>query len=838
VRPRLILGISVALVILVGGLIAGGLMAYDRNERAQEAARAESARAKENIRAELQSAMSLTAGFRVVYQRRDRSDDRDFYSLAGAAMRPGPVAWLAWAPLVPTAGIDAFEERNDLTVWGLGTAHGSGAPGDHHFPARLVAPRVAESSVGGSDFVTSAEGAAAIERAVAAGEPRMSATFTTPDGTEVALLMEPVFREGAPATTPLQRRDALRGIVVAAIDIEGVSDVGSGAAVADAGPSPTVEAAVTDDGLVSAAGRAWDVSVADGTAEIGVPLLLALTGAILAGAVIALTLADRHRERYAGRKVAEALSGRRVVEEQLRTERNRAEALRELAESLVDAAAAEGAVLGAAAAARIADAFSASGAGIVRFDDDDVVVPFGTTGETPQAAPASWERVRRLSRPASAVDAEGARAAASPVLVDGRVWGAAWVASAEGLLAEGAEADLRPFADLVGLGIADAEARRQLLREATTDAQTGLANLRTFREHLEQQIAQARRHGRDLALVILDVDRFKRVNDTFGHQAGDAVLAEVARRLRVAARDSDVVARVGGEEFAWLMPEVGRLEAWAAADRGRAAISADVFPGVGRVTISAGVADLALARDGEELYRNADQALYLAKRYGRDIVFLHQSNEVTAIASEDPAEASHGRAEVAHLQVLAHKVADRGQLGRDHPTRVAATASAVARELGWSEDRVALLEQAALLHDVGMAAVPASVELDSSGPLATPAHTMIAAHPREGAQMVATALPAEVADWVRGHHERWDGGGYPDGLSGERISEGARILAVAETWDALTTDRPYRPALTRDEALGEMREGSGSQFWPPAVDALARALAHLPERDAHPSRTG
>lgn len=206
---------------------------------------------------------------------------------------------------------------------------------------------------------------------------------------------------------------------------------------------------------------------------------------------------------------------------------------------------------------------------------------------------------------------------AAPVRVGGHLWGALLAATTRDETIDArAEARLERFAELVGLAIANADARVRLAARAASDPLTGLANHRTFFERLHADVERARRHGRPLGLVVIDLDHFKRVNDTRGHQAGDRVLVEVAERLSPLVRAEDTLARVGGEEFAWLLPEADARSAWAAAERARRAIAGAPFPGVGRVTMSAGVAELEAG--ATQLFRAADAALYWAKAQGRD----------------------------------------------------------------------------------------------------------------------------------------------------------------------------------------------------------------------------
>ncbi len=207
-----------------------------------------------------------------------------------------------------------------------------------------------------------------------------------------------------------------------------------------------------------------------------------------------------------------------------------------------------------------------------------------------------------------------------PIRVGSSVWGAVLAVQVEDRpIPPDAETRLLGFGDLIGLAIANADARRRLAEEATTDSLTGLANHRSFHERLQGSVSLNRRHGRPLSLVVLDIDFFKRVNDEHGHQAGDRVLVEVAKRLLRQARSGELLARVGGEEFGWLLPEADAAGAMAAAERARQAIASRPFAGVGPLTISAGVAELTPDEAPGDLYRRADEALYEAKTAGRDV---------------------------------------------------------------------------------------------------------------------------------------------------------------------------------------------------------------------------
>ena len=209
---------------------------------------------------------------------------------------------------------------------------------------------------------------------------------------------------------------------------------------------------------------------------------------------------------------------------------------------------------------------------------------------------------------------------AAPIRVEGRLWGALGAVSMGGTpLSDDAEERIGRFAELVGVAIANTEARELLVRQASTDPLTGLAHHGAFHEALADEARRAERYGHPLSLAVIDLDHFKAVNDAHGHSAGDNVLREVAGRLRGRARSIDVTGRVGGEEFAWLMPETDVAGAAAGAERLRAEISSSTIGPVRRLTASFGVAELATGdEDGSDLFRRADAALYRAKNNGRD----------------------------------------------------------------------------------------------------------------------------------------------------------------------------------------------------------------------------
>jgi len=292
-------------------------------------------------------------------------------------------------------------------------------------------------------------------------------------------------------------------------------------------------------------------------------------------------------------------------------------------------------------AEEVAWVVGADGAGVARFEDADTARLVGRWAADPvlgaqvsDALPLRGEgttaRVYATGMP-SRVDyaqlagsAEGLPhlwriSAAAPIRVEGRLWGVLGVVSRDpGRLADDAEQRLERFADFVGIAIANAEARESLLRQASTDPLTGLAHHGAFHDSLCEEVARAARYGHPLSLAVIDIDHFKRVNDAHGHQVGDQTLRGVADQLQAHARGIDVIARIGGEEFAWLMPQTAMPGARVAVERFRVAVGDAAFGAVLRLTVSAGVAALEAGHDESELFRLADEALYRAKGAGRD----------------------------------------------------------------------------------------------------------------------------------------------------------------------------------------------------------------------------
>jgi diguanylate cyclase (GGDEF)-like protein/putative nucleotidyltransferase with HDIG domain len=373
---------------------------------------------------------------------------------------------------------------------------------------------------------------------------------------------------------------------------------------------------------------------------------------------------------------------------------------------------------------------------------------------------------------------------------------------------------LRAFANHAVTAIESARALETMRHLAEHDPLTGLRNRRTF----EPGIAAALR-DRPVALLVLDLDRFKQVNDTLGHTAGDEVLQRFAEVVRGFARGTDAPTRLGGEEFALVLPGVSEDEADAVAERLRHAV-ATAFAGLAvPVTVSIGIATAAPGDSAAELVRAANRALFAAKRLGRDRVVVHDAEALAVLG----ALAEQTEDQLAAAILLAETLDLRDAGTARHSQTVGRYAERVARELGLPPDRVERIRVAGVLHDIGKLGIADAI-LQKPGKLTEAEWTEIRRHPELGARILDHANLRDVATWVRGHHERVDGAGYPDRLAGDRIPLESRILAVADTYEAMTADRPYRKAMDPAAARAELERCAGTQFDRDVVAAFLRAL--------------
>ena len=355
---------------------------------------------------------------------------------------------------------------------------------------------------------------------------------------------------------------------------------------------------------------------------------------------------------------------------------------------------------------------------------------------------------------------------------------------------------------------------------ALTDPLTGLGNHRHFHERLQRELAAAEENGHALSLCLVDIDDFKGVNDHHGHPVGDRVLGQVASRLRQGGESF----RLGGDEFAVLLPGLDDRSAIAVARSIVERVSAAQIEQVGAVTVSAGVATYPIQGAGrDELIRLADSALYWAKEDGKNRARTYESTQIELRQLQQLAESPDRTARYRAAASLAKAVDARDAYTGSHSERVGDLAARISRRIGLEESQIELTRLAASLHDLGKLAIPEEI-LRKPGALNESERLVLQRHPQIGYRMLESLGVEPIADWVLHHHERWDGDGYPHRLRGDEIPLGARIIFVADAYDAMTSERVYRKPLSPREALEELERCAGSQFDPAIVDALRDEL--------------
>ncbi len=381
----------------------------------------------------------------------------------------------------------------------------------------------------------------------------------------------------------------------------------------------------------------------------------------------------------------------------------------------------------------------------------------------------------------------------------------------------------------------------QLRELAMQDPLTGCMNRRAFFERFEQEWSRAGRYGHPLSCVILDLDHFKSVNDTYGHAAGDKVLKNVAALLVKTVRDGDFVCRYGGEEFCIGLPHVDHQDAVLAAERFRKEISNNILVDGQRITASLGVSAMSLAPEHpQSLVEQADKALYVAKREGRDRVtcFADVPEDVEIDSSKiqrfrqttndtDIAIPFHA------VTALTSALGYRDAATADHSRRVADHCVAVGSRI-MSVSECYTLEIAALLHDIGKIGVPDAILL-KPGPLTREEWEVMGVHDRMGVEIVDSAFNSpELTEIIQSHHAFYGGKSRHESLpTGKDIPLGARILSIADTYDAIVSDRVYRKGRTQEEAFAELRRCAGTQFDPDIVEHFIETL-----QTSRPSKDG
>jgi diguanylate cyclase (GGDEF)-like protein/putative nucleotidyltransferase with HDIG domain len=436
---------------------------------------------------------------------------------------------------------------------------------------------------------------------------------------------------------------------------------------------------------------------------------------------------------------------------------------------------------------------------------------------------------------------------------------------------------LHTLADLIAGAYHNALSFQKAQEQAITDGLTGAKTHRFFMEALSSEWKRSSRAGRSFALVLMDLDRFKFVNDFYGHLEGDLVLQRVGQILETNCRRSDVVARYGGDEFVILMPETTMEQARQLSSKLRGWIAADPLLREKNISASFGIASYPVhGSSPQELIQVADASMYLSKHQGgntvstadhvnpnearrwkRDVLEAYLGVTLKRLfatgpdAFEEiyqrlrqfsdslpPAEVS-GPPSAEDLDSLPQSILDtvtslayaidaKDQYTQGHSQKVSAYAALLAEAIGLSEAEVEELRLGAVLHDVGKVAILEQI-LNKNGPLNPEEWETMKTHVTYGAKLLEPLAPlARIRQMVLHHHEFFDGSGYPDALFGQNIPLGARIITIADSYDTITSDRSYKKGRTAEEALVELERCANTQFDPELIAAFVRAMRQLP----------
>src|SRR6266436_2194718 len=418
---------------------------------------------------------------------------------------------------------------------------------------------------------------------------------------------------------------------------------------------------------------------------------------------------------------------------------------------------------------------------------------------------------------------------------------------------------MNTLADLLATALHNAFVFQKLQQQSITDGLTGIKTRRFFFEALSSELKRASRSGRPISVVLMDLDKFKEVNDTKGHLEGDLVLARVGRLLEQKCRQSNVVARYGGDEFIILMPETGIEQAQILSERLRLWMATDSMLSEHRISGSFGVASFpSHGFSVEDIVRVADQGMYISKHAGGNRVSkveLFGSDEGVAVKRQMIASFVEGFLQRDHtgpehveeavsalvriggvgenchpevlreaIEALARASESRETYAAGHSDRIVRCAEMLARALDVPTDELADLQFAARVHDVGKLFLPEKI-LNKPGTLTEDEFYLMKLHPQMGGELVATLPESErLQGAIEHHHEAFDGSGYPTGLRGEQIPFLARILSLADAFVEMTSERPFAPAKTVDEALAELEKLSGTRYDGMLVRVLLRQL--------------
>lgn len=370
------------------------------------------------------------------------------------------------------------------------------------------------------------------------------------------------------------------------------------------------------------------------------------------------------------------------------------------------------------------------------------------------------------------------------------------------------------------------EHRDKMTYLAIMDGLTEVYNHRYFQEALKNYINEAKIKNYPVSLALIDIDCFKSYNDLYGHQAGDRILKEIAFILKTNIRESDILARYGGEEFAIIMPKTDEKQALEIAERLRNIIDKYRFQGEenlpnSNLTISIGVSCYPdKAKSLNDLINSTDDALYRAKFFNKNRVETYRS-----VLEELKEEVDDKHFDlIASIKTLISVINAKDRYTYAHTERVVMLCELVAKELNFSEQDSKTLKYGAYLHDIGKIHISEEI-LNKKMPLSEEEWNILKQHPQNGVNIIKPIESlSNVIPLILHHHERYDGLGYPSQLKGEEIPYLARVLTVVDSFDAMTSDRPYRRGKSFDEAIEEIKLCSGTQFDPQIASSFIRIL--------------
>lgn len=370
------------------------------------------------------------------------------------------------------------------------------------------------------------------------------------------------------------------------------------------------------------------------------------------------------------------------------------------------------------------------------------------------------------------------------------------------------------------------EYREKLSHLANIDGLTQVYNHRYFHDSLKNELKKARSSGYPLSIILMDIDYFKHYNDLYGHQAGDEILKNIAMILKRNVRKEDIVARYGGEEFAVILPNTTEKEAVSIAEVIRRDVEQTKFPGEenqpnGRITASIGISTFPHKAQNEvELIKSADDALYRAKFFNKNRVESYYS--ILEELKKD-IEAEHIDL-ITSIKTLISVINAKDRYTYGHTERVVMYCRLISDKLGLNDVDKKTLKYGAYLHDIGKINIAKEI-LIKRMPLTKDEWETLKQHPANGVEIIKNVDSLKkVIPLILHHHERYDGRGYPGGLKGDEIPYLARILTVVDSFDAMTSNRPYNTRKTYDEAVEELKRCSGGQFDPVIAQAFIEVI--------------